>query len=312
MHRAKIEAASSTPKKLAERPALAAVLGAMVIATSAILVRLADVAPSTAAFFRCAYAVPVLAIIALSEKRRFGALDRRTIRLAALAGLFFAADLVLWHHSIAQVGAGLATVLGNTQVVIVPFFAWLLLREPVGRQIAIAVILVMTGVVLISGLFGAAEAYGRNPGLGVLFGVGTGFAYAGFILVQRQANRDLRRPGGPLLYATAVAALASLGAGLPLGEIHLAPTWPAHGWLLVLALGVQVGGWLLISVGLPRLPAAVTSVLLTVQPVGSVLMGQLLLDERPSLVQLSGVALILVGLILTGRRKAVPVMVGSG
>jgi drug/metabolite transporter (DMT)-like permease len=49
-----------------------------------------------------------------------------------------------------------------------------------------------------------------------------------------------------------------------------------------------------------------------VQPVGSVLMGQLLLDERPSLVQLSGVALILVGLILTGRRKVVPVMVGSG
>lgn len=81
---------------------------------------------------------------------------------------------------------------------------------------------------------------------------------------------------------------------------------------MLLALGVQVGGWLLISVGLPRLPAAVTSVLLTVQPIGSVLMGQLLLDERPSVIQLSGVALILGGLILTGRRKAVPVMVGSG
>ncbi|HEX5721225.1 MAG TPA: DMT family transporter [Acidimicrobiia bacterium] len=310
MHQAKIEA---TPlKKLVDRPALAAVLGALVIATSAILVRLADVEPSTAAFFRCAYAVPVLAIIARSETRRFGLLDRKTVNLAAVAGLFFAADLVLWHHAIAQVGAGLATVLGNTQVVIVPFLAWLVLREAVGRQIVIAVLLVMTGVVMISGVFGAGDAYGRNPGLGVLFGVGTGFAYAGFILVQRQANRDLRRPGGPLLYATGVAALASLAAGLPLGEIDLKPTWPAHGWLLLLALGVQVGGWLLISVGLPRLPAAVTSVLLTVQPIGSVLMGQLLLDERPSVIQLSGVALILGGLILTGRRKAVPVMVGSG
>jgi drug/metabolite transporter (DMT)-like permease len=99
---------------------------------------------------------------------------------------------------------------------------------------------------------------------------------------------------------------------LPLGEINLAPSWPAHGWLLLLALGVQVGGWLLISVSLPRLPAAVTSVLLTVQPVGSVVMGQLLLDERPSMVQLSGVVLILGGLILTGRRKVTPVMVGSG
>jgi len=234
MHQSKIEAAATAPKKLAERPVLAAVLGALVIATSAILVRLANVEPSTAAFFRCAYALPLLVLIARSERHRFGSLDRKTIRLAGLAGLFFAADLVLWHHSIAEVGAGLATVLGNTQVVIVPFLAWLLLKEPVGRQIMASVILVMFGVVLISGVIGTADAYGRNPGLGVLFGVGTGFAYAGFILVQRQANRDLRRPGGPLLYATAVAALASLVAGLPLGEIDLTPTWPAHWWLLLL------------------------------------------------------------------------------
>jgi drug/metabolite transporter (DMT)-like permease len=283
----------------------------LVIATSAVLVRLADVAPSTAAFFRCAYAVPVLFLIALAERRRYGPLGGKPVRLAAIAGLFFAADLVLWHHSIAQVGAGLATVLGNTQVIIVPFIAWLLLKEPLGGHILASVMLVMAGVVLISGMVGS-DAYGRNPGLGVIFGVGTGFAYAGFILVQRQANRDLRRPGGPLLCATAVAAVASLAAGLPLGEIDLGWQWPAHGWLLLLALGVQVGGWLLISVSLPRLPAAVTSVLLTVQPVGSVLMGALLLDERPSVLQLSGVALVLSGLILTGRRRAAPVMVTAG
>lgn len=311
MHRVKIEGPPRRATKLTDRPMLAAVLGALVIATSAILVRLADVAPSTAAFFRCAYAVPLLVVIARSERKRFGALDRKTIRVAAIAGLFFAADLVFWHHSIAEVGAGLATVLGNTQVVIVPFLAWLLLKEPLGGSIIASVGLVMAGVVLISGIVGGAEAYGRNPGLGVLFGVATGLAYAGFILVQREANRDLRRPGGPLLYATALAALASLMAGLPLGEIDIVISWPAHGWLLLLAIGVQVGGWLLISVSLPRLPAAVTSILLTIQPIGSVLMGQFLLDERPSPIQLSGVALILAGLILTGRRKISPVMVAQ-
>jgi drug/metabolite transporter (DMT)-like permease len=46
--------------------------------------------------------------------------------------------------------------------------------------------------------------------------------------------------------------------------------------------------------------------------VGSVLMGALLLDERPSVLQLSGVALVLSGLILTGRRRAAPVMVTAG
>jgi drug/metabolite transporter (DMT)-like permease len=60
-----------------DRPVLAGVLGAMVIAFSAILVRLSEVSPSTAAFFRCAYALPVLALLAWFESRRYG---ERTLR----------------------------------------------------------------------------------------------------------------------------------------------------------------------------------------------------------------------------------------
>jgi drug/metabolite transporter (DMT)-like permease len=68
-----------------------------------------------------------------------------------------------------------------------------------------------------------------------------------------------------------------------------------------------VVGWLLISVSLPRLPAALTSVLLTVQPVGSVILGVVLLGESPSAVQLLGVACIFSGVIVaTARRSTVP------
>jgi drug/metabolite transporter (DMT)-like permease len=72
--------------------------------------------------------------------------------------------------------------------------------------------------------------------------------------------------------------------------------------LLALGLLVQVGGWLLISTGLPRLPAAVTSVVLTIQPVGSVILGMLILAEAPSGLQLVGVGFILAGLLLTTLR----------
>ena len=49
--------------------------------------------------------------------------------MAVGAGVFFAADLILWHHSIDDVGAGLATVLANIQVVVVPLVAWAVLSE---------------------------------------------------------------------------------------------------------------------------------------------------------------------------------------
>ena len=292
---------SSLVGLLRDRPVLTAILGALTIAFSAIFVRLADVSPATAAIFRCAYALPLLGLLAWYEQRRYGPRAAGQARLAWIAGAFFAADLVLWHHAIEEVGAGLATVLGNTQVVIVPIAAWLFLGERPGSRVAASVPLVLIGVVLISGVLGA-EPYGRNPVMGVLFGLGTGLAYAGFLLVQRRANADHRRPAGPLFDATLSAAVCSLLIGLPLGELDLVPTWPAHGWLVLLALSVQVLGWLLISISLPRLPAAVTSVVLTIQPVGSVLLGIWILAEAPSPFQLFGVAFIIAGLLMTTLR----------
>jgi drug/metabolite transporter (DMT)-like permease len=295
---------------LADRPVVAAILGALTIAGSAVLVVLADVAPSTAAFFRCAYALPPLALLAWYERRRYGPRPASQVRLAWIAGTFFAADLILWHHAINHVGAGLATVLGNTQVVIVPLAAWLFLRERPSGRVAVSVPVVLVGVVLISGVIGTG-AYGANPVLGVFLGVLTGLAYAGFLLAQRGANSDVRRPAGPLFDATLSTAVICLAVGLPLGEIDLAPSWPAHGYLLVLALGIQVCGWLLISISLPRLPAAITSVVLTIQPVASVALGVIILAEAPSGFQLLGTALILAGLLLAtlrlpGRQPASP------
>ena len=121
-----------------------------------------------------------------------------------------------------------------------------------------------------------------------MLGLVVGVVYAAFLLVLRHGNADLRRPAGPLFDATLVGAVASLVIGLPLGEVDLVPKLPAHAWLLILALTSQVVGWLIISVSLPRLPAALTSVILTLQPVGSVLLAMLLLGEPPSVVQLLG------------------------
>jgi spermidine synthase/drug/metabolite transporter (DMT)-like permease len=191
---------------------------------------------------------------------------RKQRMLAWVAGLFFAVDLVAWHQGIEEVGAGLATVLGNLQVVLVGLLAWAILRErPSNRSLA-AIPVALFGVILISGVL-EQGAYGRNPGLGVAFGILTAVSYAGFLLVLREGNRDLRRPAGPLFDATLAAAVGCVLIGLALGNLDWTPGWPAQGYLILLALSSQVVGWLLISITLPRLPAALTSVLLTFQPV---------------------------------------------
>jgi drug/metabolite transporter (DMT)-like permease len=277
-----------------DRPVLAGVLGALVIAFSAILVRLSEVSPSTAAFFRCLYALPVLAALAWLERRRYGARPMRERLLLWGAGIMFAADLTFWHHSIQAVGAGLATVLGNVQVVLVGLLAWIALGERPDNRSLTAIPLVFAGVVLISGVIGQG-AYGEDPLLGVVFGVATAITYALFILILRHGNTDDRRPAGPLFDATLSATFFCALGGIAVGDIDWVPGLEAQGWLVLLALSSQVLGWLLISVSLPRLPAVLTSILLMLQPVSTVFLGAVLLSEAPSAVQLLGVAIVIAG-----------------
>ena len=277
-----------------------ALAGAVTIAFSSILVRLSHASPSTAAIFRCAYALPVLGLLALIEDRRFGSRSWRQRRGGLIAGVFFAADLLLWHHAIGDVGAGLATVLANIQVVLVPLAAWALLAEPPGRAVLAVLPVAVCGVLLISGVL-EHGAFGHDPTRGTLFALGAGVAYAGFLLLLRHSGADLRRPAGPLCDATAIAAVLCVAAGLVIGDARLLPTWPSAGWLIVLALSSQVLGWLLIGTSLPRLPAAMTSMLLMVQPVGAVALAAVIFGESPSRLQLVGVALVVGALVVAGR-----------
>jgi drug/metabolite transporter (DMT)-like permease len=270
------------------------VLGALVIAFSGILVRLAEVSPSTAAFFRCAYALPALVLLAWLEDRRFG---RRPLRERVplwVAGLMFAADLTFWHHSIEAVGAGLATVLGNIQVLFVGLLAWAALGERPDNRALASTPVVFAGVILISGVIGTG-AYGDDPLMGVIFGLLTAITYALFILILRQGNVDVRRPAGPLFDATLGAAIFSALGGIVVGDIQWTPGLESQAWLVLLALSSQVLGWLLISVSLPRLPAVLTSIVLMLQPVSTVFLGALLLSEAPSAIQLTGVAIVIAG-----------------
>ena len=279
-----------------------AVIGACVIAFSSILVRQSHASPSTAAIFRCAYALPALGLLAWWEDRTLGPRDWGDRRVAIAAGVFLAADLIMWHHSIADVGAGLSTVLANIQVVFVPLVAWALLHERPSRRVLAALPVALAGVLLISGVL-EAHAYGSDPQRGTLFGVGAGLSYVGFLLLLRRGGVDLRRPAGPLFDATLTATVACVLAGLVIGDAHLVPVWPGAGWLVLLALSSQVVGWIAISVSLPRLPAALTSLILAVQPVGSVLAAAAIFGESPSALQLAGVVVVLAALLVAAAPR---------
>jgi len=273
---------------------LLGVAAAAAISFSAIFIRLADVSVSTAAFFRPFYALPAIALL-LVMSRGHDPRSRRERLGTLLAGGLMGVAFTLWNYSIGYVGAGLATVLGNTQVVFVGLFAWWVFRERPPRATVLAVPLVLGGVVLATGV-GRPDAYGSDPVMGVVFGVFNALSYAAFLLIFRRTARGATRPWGPLFDASLGAAVVTLVLGLLTDPaFDLRPVWPAHGWLLALAIGSQTIAWGAILVVLPRLPALDTSIILLVQPVLTVVWGAWMFAERPSPWQWAGVASVLAG-----------------
>ena len=186
-------------------------------------------------------------------------------------------------------------MLGNLQVLIVGVVAWLVFGERPSRAILLAVPIVLAGVVLISGVVGAG-AYGADPALGVVLGVATALCYAGYLLIIRLGGRDPRRPAGPVAVATLSTAIVGAAAGLVVGDLDLTPTLASLAWLALLGLTSQSLGYLFISMSLPRLPAVVTSIILLVQPVVTIGLAVVLLNEHPSIAQLAGVVLVVGGI----------------
>ncbi len=284
------------------RTMLIALAGAVAISFSPVFYVYSDTNPSTGAFFRMLYALPALALLAYLV-RKADTRSSRTRWTAFGAGLILAPDMLSYHSSMIFIGIGIATLIGNSQVIIVTLASWKLFGEKPNPAILLSLPVVIIGLALISG-FADPEPYGEDPVKGVVFGMMAAFFYSSFLILFRYSNRELAPSSSVQLDATVGAALGLLVLGLlPLSSVaieplELQPTWPGHGWLILLALLCQVAGWLAIAHALPRLPAAHTSFAILLQPVLTLIWGYFILhQEGHSQNQAIGVFLVLVAIV---------------
>ncbi|MFF4955431.1 DMT family transporter [Streptomyces chattanoogensis] len=270
-------------------PVASAVAGSACISASAVFMKLSGTNAGTAAFLRCGLALVVLVPLAWREIRRAGARPLRFVLMDAGAGVLLGVDMVFWAASVLTVGASVATVLLNVQVVFFPLLAWLVSgTRPSGRFVFMAP-LMLAGVALASGAAGHPQP-GSHPVAGVAFGTAAGVAYAGCLFLMRLGG-GRGHTVTPVCVSTAAAAFAAAVTGGLWTGIDLDPGWPAWGWLVTLAFVGQVLAWLLITTALPRLAPKTGAALLLLQPVMAFALG-VAIGERPTLTQTCGCVLV--------------------
>ncbi len=277
-------------------------IGAMLIGTTGILVRYADVAPTVSAFWRMALGA-ILLCIGLYGFGRLREMPKAVWLWCLAPGAAFAADLFLWHKSIHLVGPGMATLLANAQVFFMALIGFALFSERIGKRLLMAVALAFSGLWLMLGQAWANLDAGYQ--LGVWLGIGTAVCYSIYNVSMRKTQAVAYPVSGEQVLMVASFFCAFMLGVVALLEGHALHQISLNSFLVLLLLGFvgQCLGWVLIVRAMPALPIALIGLLLLLQPTVAFVLDVVLFDRQTTGREWFGLALALCGIFFAGLRR---------
>ncbi len=281
--------------------------GALCISFAPIFVKMIDsstLGPTAIAFWRTLIGAGILFAFA-AVKRESIILPKKVMLFALIAGFIFCCDLFVWHKSILFAGAGIATILGNTQVFWMALIGVVLFSEKLSPSYLVSVCMAFVGVMLLIGV-GSMQEFSNEYIYGIVFGLSTGVFYSGYITTIKKAGHS----GFSFSFLT-LMAWASLFSALFLGMAMLAesdPYMPADSYTWMVLFGVafvaQSLGWYVISSVLPKIKASQSGMVLLLQPTLATVWGALFFAESMTALQILGAGLTLIAIYFGSVRNS--------
>lgn len=298
----KAEATASIPRTDSQAilAFFALVAGASALAYGGVFVRQSELLPTASAFWRIAFALPVLAVaVRLFPSGGAPAADlsgRQRLRLI-LVGMIFSGNLTLWHWSLTMTKLANANLLTNFAPLVVVLGSWLLFRQRITRTVLVGLVTALVGAVLL--ISGKIEFTQRTVA-GDLLSLATAVFYGAYLLALgrvRQQTSTLE----VMLWSSVGTLIVLLPLCLLMGETLLPTTLHGLSILIALALLSHLAGQGLIAYALAHLPATISSITLLIQPVVAAVIAWVLLDESLTPMELVGGAIVLTGVLVARR-----------
>ncbi|AGS35784.1 hypothetical protein B841_11560 [Corynebacterium maris DSM 45190] len=325
----KDEAGTAPKYEMTHGKAVAILLiGTACLAFSAIWVKGANFEPATSVVLRCWLPIIIFLPFAWREYKKKGGLNKAGIIWSAIAGLILGIDFTAWNYSIFFVGAGIASVLLNLQVIILPLLAFFIDRERIPRSYWLVLPVMAVGIVAVGGVFdmlmpgyeaaaGPAEVWGIPTAvLGTVAGLVSGICYGTYLYTSRKAT--VVNPGKyvqPIFIVTIFQGIAPIiwmlirGEGFNLtqgvlidGELPTVNPEAMAGdpidamnWVNMIMLAVlgQFIAWTFVQIGSSNMDATLSGGLLLLSPVSTIFIAAVIYAEIPTVLQVVGVVLVL-------------------
>ena len=255
-------------------------LGSALLGMSAIFVRYSESSPSLIAFYRAFLALPFLYLWVLIEGKKIDLgffKNKKLFLLFVIAGFCFAVDMSFWNWSIEYTSVANATLMANTAPLFVSFIGLIFLRHKIKPEFFLILLLAMIGVSLV--ILSSSNKGNLN-------------VFGDFLGISAQT----------LFLATFMTSLILVPISLFETRDLIPQTMKEWSVLFTYALISQTIAQGLITYGISKITAHLSSLILLIQPLAAAFYGWLLLNEVILPIQAFGGLIVLTSIYLATRK----------
>ena len=275
------------------RVSLVLFLSILAISTAAVLVRLVpDMHPIAIAFWRTA----IVAILLSPTWPRTNAVrptGKQSI-WTILAGLCLALHFWTWFASLQLTTVMRSTVLVCLTPVWAGLLAWFAFSEPPKTRFWGGIFVALVGVTCMA--LGGESGGGQSAWTGDLLALAGGVLSGAYLTIGRAVRPHVDwGPYGALVCASCAGWLFLFAM---LTQAPLDVLGPHSWWVIAaMALGPQFLGHIGFTYVVRFIPAYIIGAVILLEPVGATALGAVILDEWPSLQEIIGAGIIIVGVM---------------
>lgn len=291
-------------------PVIATTFGILFVSTASIFIRFAQEEASSLVIAAARLMIASLVLIPIALLKNWHSLrqlSRSDVFKGALSGVFLALHFASWITSLEFTSVASSVVLVTTTPLWVALLSPVVLKETIRKSVLIGLIISVTGGVIVGAgnacqiadgnLVCQAQVFGGQALLGNFLALFGAWMAAGYMLMGRQLRQKLNT----ISYTAVVYGLAALVL-IPVVALRGEPIFSYSGhtymWLLALGIFPQLLGHSLFNWSLKYISAAYVSLTLLGEPIGTIILAIILLNESPTFLEGFGAVLILIGIVI--------------
>jgi drug/metabolite transporter (DMT)-like permease len=304
-------------------PLFVITIGIMAVSTSSVFIRYAQETTSSLviAAYRMGLATLILAPIATGPGRlNLKEMDKRQLILIIVSGVCLALHFATWISSLAYTTVASSVVLVDTSPLWVAIFTSIFLKDQINRNIFVGLAITLVGSVIIGlsdvchfsggGIScpSVVDILGGRGFIGDILALLGAFFASGYLLIGRMLRQKMTLTSYIFLVYGSAAIVLWVIAGVTQQKVTGFPVIN-YAWFIALAIIPQLIGHSAFNWALRYLSTVFVSLSLLGEPIGSILLAFLLLKEIPSIIEVIGAILVLIGIFLASRVESTSLII---